>query len=92
MKRFKTILNSVGVNECWGCIEHGLVFALRKHVQQSNQQRESEKWKFVLCDWSTWYVADTIRVHGIGDKLLKAVKSFNVDSKTRVRVWVDVSE
>ena len=33
-----------------------------------------------------------LRVYGVGGKLLKAVQSFNVDSRACVRVGNDVSE
>ena len=33
-----------------------------------------------------------LRVHRVGGKLLKAVQSFYVDSRARVRVGMDVSE
>ena len=37
-------------------------------------------------------MADAIRVYGVGGKLLKAVKSFYVDSRACVRVGNDVRE
>ena len=33
-----------------------------------------------------------VRVYGVGEKLLKAMQSFYVDSRARVQVGMDVSE
>ena len=38
------------------------------------------------------FVYQMLRVYGVGGKLLKAVQSFNVDSRACVRVGNDVSE
>ena len=85
---------------CWfrqgrGCMDQ--VFAVRQVCEKYLANGKDVFWAFM--DLKKAY--DTIdrhgmrhmlRVYGVGGKLLKAVQSFYVDSRTCVRVGNDVSE
>ena len=40
----------------------------------------------------SWYTADSIRMYGVGGKLLAAFRTLFVDSRVCVRVKMDVCE
>ena len=84
-----------GLRQCRGCMDQ--VFAVRQMCEKYLANRidvfwacmDLEKAYDTINQHDMWQM---LRVYGVGGNLLKAVKSFYVDSRARVWVGNDLSE
>ena len=78
-----------------GCMDQ--VFVVRQECEKHLTNEKDVFWAFMDLE-KVYYTIDRevmwqmLRMYGVGGKLLKAVQSLYVDSRTCVRVGMDVSE
>ena len=91
---------SIWEEQCWfrhgrGCMDH--VFAVNQVSEKYRATGKDVFWAFMFFEKAFDTIGrhgmwEMLRVYGVGGKLLKAVQSFYVDSRARVRVGNYVNE